>query len=140
MAVRTPARAVTRRRLFGGVGKNEREFLAASGSQLWADLADCLSVGRCHRASLPPARLCAAVVELDLTKGSAEKSAVRLIDAYEGQCPNDGMDVECHPETWTLSKNIRMYTTFRSVWVIRLRASPFDRVGYGGCCHTFAWP
>ena len=46
LAVRTPARAVTRRRLFGGVGKNEREFLAAPGSQLWADLADCLSVGR----------------------------------------------------------------------------------------------
>ena len=71
----------------------------------------------CHRASLPPARLCAAVVELDLTKGSAEKSAVRLIDAYEGQCPNDGMDVECHPETWTLSKNICMYTTFRCLRV-----------------------
>ena len=52
-------------------------------------------------------------MELDLTKGSAEKSAVRLIDAYEGQCPNDGMDVECHPETWTLSKNICIYTTVR---------------------------
>ena len=35
MAVRPPARAVTPRRLFGGVGKNEREFLAASGSQLF---------------------------------------------------------------------------------------------------------
>ena len=29
-----------------GGGKNEREFLAAPGSQLGADLADCLSVGR----------------------------------------------------------------------------------------------